>query len=129
MSESGIFKAAVKLPPDRRAAYLDQACGSDAQLRAEIESLLHAHDATCTFLEDVPAGEMTLLVGQDGPAYFLVPVFGDVIQEDRELRLAMAKASLRQGWKIAREIGEMSDEEIEAEIQESRSSSALSLAR
>ena len=37
MSESGIFKVAVKLPPDRRAAYLDQACGSDAELRAEIE--------------------------------------------------------------------------------------------
>ena len=55
MSESGIFKAAVKLPPDRRAAYLDQACGSDAELRAEIESLLHAHDATGGFLEDVPA--------------------------------------------------------------------------
>jgi tetratricopeptide (TPR) repeat protein len=56
MSESGIFKAAVKLPPERRAAYLDQACGSDAKLRAEIESLLHAHDATGGFLEDVPAG-------------------------------------------------------------------------
>ena len=56
MSESGIFKAAVKLPPDRRAAYLDQACGADAELRAEIESLLHAHDATGGFLEDVPAG-------------------------------------------------------------------------
>ena len=55
MSESGIFKAAVKLPPDRRAAYLDQACGSDAELRVEIESLLHAHDATGGFLEDVPA--------------------------------------------------------------------------
>ena len=56
MSESGIFKAAVKLPPDRRAAYLDWACGSDAELRAEVESLLHAHDATGGFLEDVPAG-------------------------------------------------------------------------
>ena len=56
MSESGIFKAAVKLPPERRAAYLDQACGSDAELRAEIESLLHAHDTACSFLEDVPAG-------------------------------------------------------------------------
>ena len=55
MSESGIFKAAVKLPPERRAAYLDQACGSDAELRAEIESLLHAHDATGGFLEDLPA--------------------------------------------------------------------------
>ncbi len=44
-------------------------------------------------LQDVPTGETTLLVGQDAPAYFLVPVIGDVIQEDRELRLAMAKAS------------------------------------
>jgi serine/threonine protein kinase/WD40 repeat protein/tetratricopeptide (TPR) repeat protein len=56
MSESGIFKAAVMLPPERRAAYLDQACGSDAELRAEIESLLNAHDATSGFLDDVPAG-------------------------------------------------------------------------
>src|SRR5215472_14725225 len=55
MSESGIFKAAAKLPPDRRAAYLDQACGSDAALRAEIESLLHAHDNSGSFLDDVPA--------------------------------------------------------------------------
>jgi len=71
-------------------------------------------------LADVPAGETTLLVGQDGPAYFLVPVFGDVIEEDRELRRAMAMASLRQGWRIAREIGELSEEEIEAEIREHR---------
>jgi len=71
-------------------------------------------------LADVPAGETTLLVGQDGPAYFLVPVVGDVIEEDRELRRAMAMASLRQGWRIAREIGELSEEEIEAEIREHR---------
>ena len=80
-------------------------------------------------LDEVPAGETTLLVGQNGPAYFLVPVVGDVIQEERELRLAMAKASLRRGWEIAREIGEMSDEEIEAEIRKSRESDALSLRR
>jgi antitoxin (DNA-binding transcriptional repressor) of toxin-antitoxin stability system len=71
-------------------------------------------------LADVPAGETTLLVGQDGPAYFLVPVIGDVIEEDRELRRAMAMASLRQGWQIAREIGELSEEEIEEEIREHR---------
>ena len=40
MSESGIFKAAVKLSPDRRAAYLDEACGANEELRREIESLL-----------------------------------------------------------------------------------------
>ncbi len=56
MSESGIFKAAVKLPPERRAAYLDQACGSDAELRGEIESLLLAHDTSASFLENLPAG-------------------------------------------------------------------------
>ncbi len=56
MSESGIFKAAVKLPPDRRAAYLEEACGSDALLRGEIESLLRAHDTSGSFLEENPAG-------------------------------------------------------------------------
>ncbi|MGO9922542.1 MAG: protein kinase domain-containing protein [Isosphaeraceae bacterium] len=56
MSESGIFKAAVKLPPDRRVAYLDEACGSDAELRREVESLLHAHDTSGGFLENVPTG-------------------------------------------------------------------------
>ena len=54
MSESGIFKAAVKLSPDRRAAYLDQACGANQELRREIESLLRAHDASDGFLRDQP---------------------------------------------------------------------------
>ncbi len=56
MFESGIFKAAVKLPADRRAPYLDQACGSDAELRGEIESLSHAHDTSGGFLEEVLVG-------------------------------------------------------------------------
>ena len=67
-------------------------------------------------LADVPSGETTLLVGQKGPAYFLVPVFGDLIKEDRELRRAMALASLREGWRLAEEVGGMSDDEINAEI-------------
>jgi serine/threonine protein kinase/tetratricopeptide (TPR) repeat protein len=50
MSDSGIFKAAVKLAPERRAAYLDQACGANQELRREVESLLRAHDASGSFL-------------------------------------------------------------------------------
>src|SRR5580693_4251223 len=50
MSDSGIFKAAVKLSPERRAAYLDQACGSNHALRCEVESLLQAHDEPGSFL-------------------------------------------------------------------------------
>jgi antitoxin (DNA-binding transcriptional repressor) of toxin-antitoxin stability system len=76
-------------------------------------------------LVDVPAGETTLLVGQNGPAYFLVPVFGDVVKEDQELRRAMALASLREGWRLAEEVGGMSDEEIDAEIQAVRTSRQL----
>jgi antitoxin (DNA-binding transcriptional repressor) of toxin-antitoxin stability system len=73
-------------------------------------------------LKEVPAGETTLLVGQNGPAYFLVPVFGDVVKEDRELRRAMALASLREGWRVAEESGtsQTSEEEIEAEIDRIR---------
>jgi len=75
-------------------------------------------------LKDVPAGETTLLVGQGGPAFFLVPVFGDVVKEDRELRRAMAMASLREGWRLAEASGDSlaSNEEIESEINRIRSS-------
>jgi antitoxin (DNA-binding transcriptional repressor) of toxin-antitoxin stability system len=75
-------------------------------------------------LKEVPKGETTLLVGQNGPAFFLVPVFGDVVKEDRELRRAMALASLREGWRLAETSGRRltSNEEIEAEIDRIRRS-------
>ena len=56
-------------------------------------------------LDSVPQGETVLLSGQQGPAYFLVPVLGDVAAEDRELRRALAKASLRAGWAQAKASG------------------------
>jgi len=74
-------------------------------------------------LEAVPKGESILLSGQNGPAYFLVPVVGDVAQEDREIRRAMAKASLRESWRLAEEaaLSEISDEAIQGEIDQARS--------
>jgi antitoxin (DNA-binding transcriptional repressor) of toxin-antitoxin stability system len=68
-------------------------------------------------------GEPVLLAGQQGPAYFLVPVLGDVVTEDRELRRAMAKASLRTGWLLAATPGQISmdDAEIDREIAQARS--------
>jgi hypothetical protein len=38
-----LFHRALEEPPERRAAWLDTACGSNAHLRAEVESLLAAH--------------------------------------------------------------------------------------
>jgi serine/threonine protein kinase/tetratricopeptide (TPR) repeat protein len=40
---SGLFLQACEIPPERRAAFLDEACAGDARLRAEVESLL-IHD-------------------------------------------------------------------------------------
>jgi hypothetical protein len=59
MSDSGIFKAAIKLPADQRAAYLDRACDADPELRREVESLLRAHDASCSFMQDRPSRART----------------------------------------------------------------------
>ena len=72
-------------------------------------------------LETVPNGETVLLAGQHGPAFFLIPVVGDVVLEERELRRAMAKASLRKNWKLAESAGRVvSDEEIDQEVNRVR---------
>jgi serine/threonine protein kinase len=59
MSDSSIFKAAIKLPADQRAAYLDRAYDADPELRREVESLLRAHDASCSFMQDGPSRART----------------------------------------------------------------------
>src|SRR6266702_2330761 len=63
MSEETIFAAALALPPEQRAACLDQACGGDAALRRRVEVLLNAHAASA-FLEEpaAPAAMPTLQI-------------------------------------------------------------------
>lgn len=77
-------------------------------------------------LKSTPPGETILLAGRNGPEYFLVPVLGDVTDQDRELRRAIAKASLRRDWQLAREYGldKMTSQEIDAEIAAVRKSLA-----
>jgi serine/threonine protein kinase/WD40 repeat protein len=48
--DESIFTAAAALPPDRRAAYLDEVCGADAELRERVESLLRSHEEAGSFL-------------------------------------------------------------------------------
>src|SRR3569832_2284344 len=40
-----LFLAALDVPPEKRTAFLDRECGSDAELRAEAESLLAADES------------------------------------------------------------------------------------
>jgi serine/threonine protein kinase/WD40 repeat protein len=56
MDEASIFLEALKRPsPDERAAYLDQACGGNDELRRSVELLLRANDKAGGFLADSPA--------------------------------------------------------------------------
>jgi hypothetical protein len=48
--KSIFFEALRKKDATERAAYLDGACGKDAILRAEVESLLKSHDKAGDFL-------------------------------------------------------------------------------
>ena len=49
MSEHTIAGAALQVAdPAQRAAYLDQACGGDPELRRRVEALLHAAEASDT---------------------------------------------------------------------------------
>ena len=47
-----LFYAALEVEPGRRSAFLDQACGGDAALRAEVESLLECSERPLDFLEE-----------------------------------------------------------------------------
>jgi eukaryotic-like serine/threonine-protein kinase len=55
-----LFKRAIDWPPEERSAFLDEACGDDAQLRREVESLLEFNDNQ--FLEQ-PAIDIALESG------------------------------------------------------------------
>ncbi len=50
-----IYTRALQVPAEQRPRFLDDACASDAALRAEIESLLAEHDRDPDYLELSPA--------------------------------------------------------------------------
>ncbi len=56
-----LYDAAVALPLDRRAPFLEQACGSDRGLLDEVASLLVAHESAGDFIESPDPRVRTLL--------------------------------------------------------------------
>ena len=55
-SEVEVLNAALELPREQRAAYLDKACAGDTPLRQRVEALLRAHEQAEGFLEAPAAG-------------------------------------------------------------------------
>src|SRR6266487_739023 len=69
-SVGAIFDAAIELPPERRAAHVQEACAGDDALRQRVEALLRAHESAETFM-DSPAvssrGETVVLKPKEQP--------------------------------------------------------------
>ena len=56
-----LFDAALRLPPEERADYLERRSGDDLSLRREVESLLRAGEPGSGFIEGALAGVAALL--------------------------------------------------------------------
>ncbi|MHC4100905.1 MAG: serine/threonine-protein kinase, partial [Planctomycetota bacterium] len=54
-----LFQAALDLAGEERAGFLDERCGGDAELRAEVEALL-AHDAATGVFMQAPVAQQAL---------------------------------------------------------------------
>ncbi len=59
-----VFSTAVDLGEAARQPYLDESCAGDPELRAEVVSLLDAHEQTGDFI-DLPAAQQTLGLAPD----------------------------------------------------------------
>jgi eukaryotic-like serine/threonine-protein kinase len=92
---AGLLESALELAPPDRAGYLRDACGEDDALRAEVESLLAAHDASGILFDDlataVIAPGYAALLGHSPPEPStalrtrLEDVLGDSYRIEREL--------------------------------------------
>jgi eukaryotic-like serine/threonine-protein kinase len=63
MTERELFEAALDVPPEDRAAYLDRVCGADGALRLRLEGLLRKHDEARSFLEAPPPEVARTVIG------------------------------------------------------------------
>ena len=80
MNERDIFVAAIeKTNGEERAAFLERACGDDAQLRARIDSLIAEHCRNGSFFLDSPAVGISETVDHPDRAQRLSEQIGDTM--------------------------------------------------
>jgi formylglycine-generating enzyme required for sulfatase activity len=112
MTERTIFLAALELTDaTERATYIEQVCGEDAALRAQVEALLTTHEKTGGFLETpvvppVDSEVIPTLVGMDSPPDHKPGK--DLASAESQLRRYL-QPSTRPGW-----LGRLGHYEIEA---------------
>jgi serine/threonine-protein kinase len=64
----GLFEELTALPREQRAQFLDDTCGTNVELRAELESLLRAHETGGGLLDSPPAAMTDPSFGADTSA-------------------------------------------------------------
>ena len=81
--EKTVFYAALDVAdPAQRRQFLDQACASDAELRAAVEELLAAHADTEQFFDDCASSVMTLPADElESAAALTAELCGPVFEE------------------------------------------------
>ena len=67
-AEAVFFAALAKADPAKRAAYLNEACGADVELRRRVDRLLEAHPQVGSFLQEGAAVVPAPLMGE-GPGF------------------------------------------------------------
>src|SRR5215510_13510228 len=63
-----IFQSALERSPAERSAFVAQACGHDAVLRSEVESLISSYDQAEDSIEGIAAEAATEMLADDQAA-------------------------------------------------------------
>ncbi len=109
-----LFDQAKSIAPSRRGAFLDNACGADAELRSEIDSLLKYEVDSTSFLESpgadqvadlLEAHEVDRLIGQRIGQFEVISVLGYggmgvvyLAEQTEPIRRRVALRSSSRGW-------------------------------
>ena len=109
-----LLSGALELPPAEQSGYLDQACAGDAELRAELDSLLAAARQAETFLESpafdaehiAPHGTGSTWIGRRVGSYEIVAEIGhggmgevyEAIRADHQFQQQVAIKLVRHGY-------------------------------
>lgn len=113
-----VFAEALEMPPGTaRNRFLTTQCGDDASLRAEVESLLHAHDAAGDFLR--PASAPTGVAAAPSPLLQSTAVLDPAAHADAFLR-SLAQPTDSQIESFVAQLPEAVREETRERIQAGR---------